>query len=114
MRAEIEAQILGLEQELRALPDEQQHGLVTVDPETGEQEQHGVIIKKRAVADVTVWLTYSKADRMWWITWQSDRLCKMAYVEARRKICWQTFFELTEAQMRDLEHDAQRRAADAT
>ena len=97
-----------LEREMYALVDGPQHALVTVDPETGEQEQHGVIIKKRTVADITVWLTYSKTDRMWWITWERDRLWKMAYVEARRKVCWQTFFELTEAQMQELEREETR------
>lgn len=104
--AQLDVAMRALEQELLALVDEPQHGLVTVDPVTGEQEHHGVIIKKRTVTDITVWLTYSKADRIWWIAWERERLLKLAYAEARRVVCWQTFFELTEMQMRALEQEA--------
>lgn len=101
-----ETQIRALERELLALVDKPQHGLFFIDPETGEQENHGVIIKKQMVADTTVWLTYSKADRLWWIVWQDDRLRKLGYGESRRKDCWKTFFELTEAQMHALGNEA--------
>jgi hypothetical protein len=101
-----EAQMLLLEREMFALVVGPQHGLFFIDPDTGEQANHGVIIKKRTVADATVWLTYSKADRLWWIIWQDDLLRKLGYDESRRKDCWRTFFELTEVQMRTLCNEA--------
>lgn len=35
----------------------------------GEQDLCGVIVKKRMVDATTVFLTYSKANHIWWIAW---------------------------------------------
>ena len=92
-----------LEQKMLAHSDDTPWtGLLMVDPKTDEQEDCGAIIEKRVVAETTVWLTYSKPDCLWWIVWQDDRLRKLGYGEPRRKDCWRTFFELTEAEMQAL------------
>lgn len=108
--ARTKVQMRSLERKLLAHSDDTPWtGLLMVDPETGEQENWGAIVDKRLVAKNTVWLTYSKIDRLWWIVWQDDRvsqrLRKWGYGESRRQECWRTFFELTEAQMHGLERE---------
>jgi hypothetical protein len=98
--ATVDNQLHSLEQRMLAHSDNAPWtALLMVNPETGEQENCGVIIEKRLVAENAVWLTYSKADHLWWIVWQDDHLRKWGYNEERRKVCWRTFFELTEFQM---------------
>ena len=95
----VEDQILQLERDLLTLVDGPQRSLRLVDPETGFQEDRGVIIHKRLVDDLTVWLTYSKVNRLWWIIWQDDRLRMLGFRDTRRKDCWRTYFELDKAEM---------------
>lgn len=76
--------------------------LITVDPKTGARDNCGVINHKRTVGDITVWLTYDEPNRMWWIVWKDDRLRKAGYTEARREICWETFFALTDVDLAKL------------
>ncbi len=73
--------------------------LVLVDPETGKTERLGVILKKRAIGEAALWLTYDEADRMWWIVVSDDRLRTIGYIEARREVCWETFDALDEAEL---------------
>lgn len=76
--------------------------LVAVDPQTGQSDRCGVIAKKRTIGKTTVWLTYDKTNRFWWIVWQDNRLRKMGFVEARREVCWELFESLDEAALTDL------------
>ena len=76
--------------------------LIVVDPVTGERENCGVITKRRTIGDIPMWLTYDEVSRMWWIVWQDDRLRKADYIEARREVCWETFFEMTETDLAKL------------
>jgi hypothetical protein len=69
--------------------------LILVDPTTGERENCGVITRKRAIGDIPLWLTFDAPNRMWWIVWRDDRIRKAGYVEGRREICWEAFFEMT-------------------
>ncbi len=75
--------------------EERMKDLVAVDPATGVQVNCGTITKKRLVGDIPVWLTFDEGQRMWWIVWKEDRLRKIGYVEARREVCWETFFKMT-------------------
>jgi len=76
--------------------------LVLRDPDTGETENCGVILEKRTIGDATVCLTYHQDDRMWWIVVSDDRIRKLGYIEARREVCWETFFALDEAELTKL------------
>jgi hypothetical protein len=76
--------------------------LVVVDPKTGEKHNCGAIAKKRTIGGVVVYLTYSEADRFWWIVWKDERLHKLGFIEARRETCWETFFAMTEMSLAKL------------
>ena len=76
--------------------------LVLLDPTTGAQESCGVIAEKRTIGDTTVWLTYDEPNHTWWIVWKDDRLRKLGYTLARREVCWEAFFEMTEADLAKL------------
>jgi hypothetical protein len=76
--------------------------LVLVDPKTGETTNCGVITKKRVIGEILVYLTYDEPSRMWWIVWKDDRLRKLGFIEARREVCWETFFEMTETDLATL------------
>ena len=76
--------------------------LILVDPQTGKTEKLGAIRKKRSIGAATVWLTYDKDDRMWWIVVSDDRLRKIGFIDARREVCWETFDALDEAELSKL------------
>lgn len=69
--------------------------LVIVDPTTGEREDCGAIVKRRVIGDIPLWLTYDEPNRMWWIVWKDEHVRKAGYGEARRGVCWETFFKMT-------------------
>jgi len=73
--------------------------LILLDPETGKRENYGLIVKKRSVGSVPLWLTYDASNRMWWIVWQDDRVRMEGYREPRREICWTTFHEMNETRL---------------
>lgn len=76
--------------------------LVLFDPQTGERENCGTIAARRTIGRVPLWLTYDEVKRMWWIVWQDDRLRKAGYAKSRRKVCWETFRDMTETDLANL------------
>lgn len=78
--------------------------LIVIDPDTGVSENFGIVTDKRKVGDTNLWLTYDEPHRMWWIIIQveDDRLRKVGYIEARREVCWEAFFEMSEADIAKL------------
>jgi len=98
----VEAKIRALWRVFRTLPDRPQYEVGTADGVS-----FGVIVKKRKVGGDTVFLSFRKSDRVWWISWVHDgRTMRMGYDEPRVRTCWTVFFELTSAQMRALENEA--------
>jgi len=70
----------------------------------GEREHLGFVAQKRVIDETTVYLTVtepSDAPAMWWIVFHdlAGRLCKIGYALERREICWQTFFDMSEADL---------------
>jgi hypothetical protein len=98
----VEAKIRALRREVRTLPSKTQYEISAADGVS-----FGVVVKKRQVGGDTVWLSFRKPDRVWWISWTHDgENMRMGYEEPRVTTCWTVFFELTSAQMRALENEA--------
>jgi hypothetical protein len=76
--------------------------LLLVDPKTGSSMNCGVITKKRQVGEILVYLTYDESSRMWWIVWHDEGPHHVGFIEARREACWETFFEMTPADLAKL------------
>jgi hypothetical protein len=76
--------------------------LALLDPQTGQTERLGAILKKRSIGTATVWLTYEEADRIWWIIVADDRLRKIGFIDARREVCWEMYEALDEAELAKL------------
>ena len=83
--------------------------LVTVDSETGKHENHGVIIKKRQVGSITVYVTHDVSNDFYWIVWNYGRLQKMGFVRSRREDCLDMFFALTFDELSKLRELADRK-----
>lgn len=70
-------------------------GLASVNLKTGEVMDCGTIAKTRKVGEILVYLTYDVTNHMWWIVWEDGGPHHVGFIEARREVCWETFFEMT-------------------